>query len=114
MTDNEIIKTLDCCGKDSSYCVNGDKCPLYKNHFCREELKEKALDLINRQQAEIESLEKKIQHLFEEGLGDKAYLCEIIRVDTMVQTLKWLQEHNYITVSPEERQNIVKEMVGEE
>jgi hypothetical protein len=51
MTDKEIIKALELCGKDPFYCVN---CPFYKNHFCREELREKSLDLINRQQSAID------------------------------------------------------------
>jgi hypothetical protein len=60
MTDKEIIKALELCGKDPFYCVN---CPFYKNHFCREELREKSLDLINRQQAEKDELFGKNEQL---------------------------------------------------
>ena len=113
LTDKDIIKALECCASVDDGCLTD--CPLYDgDDSCFSTLLKPILDIINRLQAENESLEKKIQHLFEEGMGNKAYLCEIIKVDTMVQTLKWLQAHNYISISPEERQNLVKEMVGEE
>ncbi len=50
MTDNEIIKALECCEKDDC-----DNCP---NDFgnCYANLAGYALDLINRQKAEIEAL----------------------------------------------------------
>lgn len=50
MTDNEIKKALEC-------CVSTDdckKCPLGGTHQCYPTLEKNALDLINRQQAEIE------------------------------------------------------------
>lgn len=55
MTDEEIIKALEVCGKDQ-HCTY---CPLYKVQKedglgCIRNLKIYALDLINRQQAEIE------------------------------------------------------------
>lgn len=58
MTDAEIIKALKCCSNDDNeVCVNN--CPLYKTEECCEELPELALDLIRRQQAEIEELKNK-------------------------------------------------------
>ncbi len=58
MTDNEIIKALECC-KDAK--LNQDcldlKCPFATEYGCNidaEELRNAALDLINRQKAEIE------------------------------------------------------------
>ena len=59
MTDNEIIKALECCKpKQNRNC--GD-CPAYDlGNFCAAELKEKALDLISRQKAEIERLNKEV------------------------------------------------------
>lgn len=58
MTDNEIIKALACCSKTElgnlcSVCPKFDK----DNDFCQEELHESALDLIKRQQEEIEMLD---------------------------------------------------------
>ena len=61
MTDNEIIKALECCkeAKLQKDCLDL-KCPLSTEYGCnfeQEELRNKALDLINRQQAEIERLQ---------------------------------------------------------
>ena len=56
MTDNEIIKALECClkGCNAEGC---DNCPLYeKVEDCEIEIPIIALDLINRQKAEIEQL----------------------------------------------------------
>lgn len=64
MTDNEIIKALECCSN-----AVGEKCkecPINKN--CLEvELNKEALDLINRQKAEIKELVGKIDRLKEEN-----------------------------------------------
>ena len=57
MTDNDIIKALECCCKNN----NCEGCPLDYFDFssqCASELAIKSLDLINRQQAENERLEK--------------------------------------------------------
>ena len=61
MTDNEIIKALECCKKAK---LNQDcldlKCPFSTKYGCNidsEDLRNEALDLINRQKAEIERLQ---------------------------------------------------------
>ena len=62
MTDNEIIKALECCCKNN----NCEGCPLDYLTFssqCASELAIKSLDLINRQQAEIENLKAENQSL---------------------------------------------------
>ena len=59
MTDNEIIKALECCGCDNYQC---DNCP-YAYKTCT--VYKDSLDLINRQKAEIERLRKKIEELSE-------------------------------------------------
>ena len=51
MTDNEIIEALECCSKDD--CEN---CPMGFGN-CFSNLARCAIDLINRQQAEIEKLQ---------------------------------------------------------
>ena len=72
MTDNEIIKALECCVKTESI---GDcmtlKCPLMGDYGCeisaeKEKLYEYALDLINRQKATIDSMEKQLNEKNEE------------------------------------------------
>lgn len=60
MTDNDIIKALECCGIKGQYICEDD-CPMLNNgiksiSICRRELKLSALDLITRQKAEIKRL----------------------------------------------------------
>ena len=63
MTDNEIIKALECC---SNPCGNDcDECPKFVENYdtiieCGVFLMADALSLINRQKAEIESLNSRI------------------------------------------------------
>ena len=54
MTDNEIMEALKCCGDPYSTCV---ECPIKTDRRCNEHLANYALDLINRQQAEIDRLQ---------------------------------------------------------
>ena len=59
MTDNEIIKALECCCEQRYMCPR--ECPLYNVCDCGEMvLEKKAIDLINRQKAEIERLKEKV------------------------------------------------------
>jgi hypothetical protein len=54
MTDEQIIKALECCK-----IGNCDDCPFYGiKEDCDVELPEEALNIINRQKAEIERLQK--------------------------------------------------------
>ena len=63
MTDNEVIKALECCSrweltKDCSECAYESS-----DGICRENLFSDTLDLINRQKAEIERLNKEVDRL---------------------------------------------------
>lgn len=62
MTDNEIIKALECClHYDTGGCKN---CPLdCGSAMCIVNLMRGALDLIKRQQAEIEELKNRLNKL---------------------------------------------------
>ena len=56
MTDNEIIKALECCANEDTDC---EDCPVYK--YCDDNafgMVQNTFDLINRQKAEIEKLER--------------------------------------------------------
>ena len=56
MTDNEIIKALECCYTTGTSC---EECPMYNFDECNDVLMAKYVrDLIKRQQAEIEKLRK--------------------------------------------------------
>ena len=62
MTDNEIIKALECCMK---ICKDCDNCPCINNDYinvydCKYALLKNALDLITRQQKENKRLGKEV------------------------------------------------------
>lgn len=62
MTDNEIIKALECCGVSAE--GNCRECPLINDYSpCGVTLTANALNLINRQKAEIERLEELVYKL---------------------------------------------------
>lgn len=71
MSDKNIIKALECCVD-----CNCKECPCYKvvgtERRCTEIDEEKVLDLINRQQEEIEEAEHNIEllHRLKEGLKE--------------------------------------------
>lgn len=52
MTDNEIIKAVECCTGNTKCC----ECPMFRTPNCMNKAFGYALDLINRQKAEIERL----------------------------------------------------------
>lgn len=56
MTDNEIIKALECCSKN----ILCGQCPLKEKNNCINKLSAYALELINRQQTEIERLHDEV------------------------------------------------------
>ena len=64
MTDKEIIKALECLFG----CVDCREClysPRYEFPLCQQQVAKDTRDLINRQQAEIEQLKKKVEELSE-------------------------------------------------
>lgn len=66
MTDNEIIKALECCKDNSFNNFPCEKCP-YRGtrRYCANNLCEDALDFITRQKEEIERLKNKAEELSE-------------------------------------------------
>ena len=65
MTDNEIIKALECCigDTDGKDCFG---CPLYEIDDCQAHLNLAALDLINHLQAKLDEAEDTIQFAYKE------------------------------------------------
>lgn len=69
MTDNEIVKALECCGTKHTTITRGDGChncpmhPLHSN-ICMDMLHDLSLDLINRQK---ETIDQKLTSLFKCG-----------------------------------------------
>ncbi len=82
MTDNEIIKALECCHK-GVLCGN---CPMYGTRDCMLKLYKNSLDLINRQKAEIKDLQERNVVLRGAVDGQKA---EIERLQEAYKQLEW-------------------------
>ena len=76
MTDKEIIKALEYC-KEQGITSECSECNI-KEKVCRREMIAIALDLINRQQTEIENL-KKAYEIYEESSGLKWAKAEAIK-----------------------------------
>ena len=91
MTDNEIIKALECCGNIvDSTCK---KCVYHEtyNASCVVRLMRDALDLINRQKAEIEELQRRIVFWRE----DLNYQPEIERAEAIKEFAERLKKALY-------------------
>ena len=133
MTDNEIIKALECCisHKGNVACKSG--CPFHEQELCIEDgdaLLKHSLDLINRQKAEIERLKAEAEcadgyadalvakakseaiqefteRLKNEIISDTAYGCD------SNQHSGYYDYSIKIGDMPEYIDDLVKEMVGE-
>ena len=69
MTDNEIIKALECCFTNDFGKTNCNKCAFYTaTAKCMDDMQNAVIDLINRQKAEIERLTAKI--LVKDNIND--------------------------------------------
>ncbi len=99
MTEIEIIKALECCSKP--YC-NDNKCPLHKNTIntkdCITQLSTNALDLINRQKAEIERANCHIQKLVN-VTADLVHECDCAKQEAIKEFAERLKEKAYLTGS---------------
>ena len=97
MTDNEIIKALECCSVNAmGECK---ECPLLNDFSpCGVTLTTNALDLINRQKAEIDILIRK-----KETVRD-----EISQLQNEVETWKRTAEYN-----AKKYAELIKEMEGD-
>lgn len=89
MTDNEIIKALECvCGK-SVYCRSCPYSPRFPFAKCKEQCAKDALDLINRQKAEIERYKKYYETMeteiysFRKDQADVKFLKNKIRAEAI-------------------------------
>ena len=130
MTDNEIIKALECCKE--LICKD---CPIFPNStpvlLCKSRLEKEALDLIKRQQAEIEELESDngvTQYLLSEaweGIEEKDKWFEkresIVKAEAITEfaerlkaeILEWQYEFEYYDErkrAAKQVDNLVKEM----
>ena len=82
ISDNEIIKALECCTKKGCSDNETKECPLKPYEDCSRRLAIKALDLINRQNSKIESLQKRLDIADEETqLAHKANIDYVIQAE---------------------------------
>ena len=111
LTDNEIIKALECC-VTYEFCTG---CPLVDNCPSSYSLLKSALDLINRQKAEIER-----QREYIELLDIEHEAIKVSAIKEFAERLKEKSSHiidfdmrviNYVDV--DDIDNLLKEMEGE-
>ncbi len=111
MTDNEIIKALECCSTD-------DGCETCPAHGTGCELEKPALDLINRQKAEIERLAKEnigLKYDLQVASGESltAQSAAIKEFWNRVKAEKFTHKNLGELVYVEDGDNLVKEMEGD-
>ena len=91
MKDNDIIKALECCKEGN--CDDG--CPFYGvKEDCEAELPEEALNVINRQQAEIERYKGVIKLLEKDVANAKS--------ETVKEFERKIKAHAYYIDVPKE------------
>ena len=103
MTDNEIIKALECCVN----LLPCEECHLGRDFNCRDNLLENALSLINRQKAEIERLNKEVDCLSQCVLYSERFTYDLINELVKDIVIQYPEAEYYIY-------NLVKEMVGDD
>lgn len=120
MTDKDIIKALECCDypTDDLCC----ECCFKDEYHCTTALNEATIDLIKRQQAEIERLQKDSERLkkVQMQLDDVLIMRHIIKAEAIkefAEMLKndWIGNLYYcedLDIT-EWIDNLVKEMVGD-
>ena len=74
-TDEEVIKALDFCLNNET--IRCHKCPYRKTALCMSVLIKDALDLINRQRAEIERL----SHKCDDCAGCTQWICDCANIE---------------------------------
>ena len=113
MNNNELIKALECCNSNErGSCLN--KCPYYKHSAtCTQSMIADTLDLINRQQAEIERLTETLDiYAVEFDLKYASVKAEAIK--EFAERLKEKSKNNEWngTICGADIDNLVKEMKG--
>lgn len=119
LSDKNIIKALECCGRESCFgCPYRGKCHL-GNPMITD-----SIDLITRQQTEIERLNKEIQ-ITKDAYTMLQTKIEIIKSEAVKEFAERLKEKSEIVhlffvhtgehymVDIDDIDNLVKEMVGE-
>ena len=114
MTNNEIIKALECCKVAPQNC---DNCPML-NAECQQGLPKVALDLINQQQTRIKNLDFCYGKLSFDNINLTKEL-KTAKAEAIKEFAEKLKKRFYLiagrcVVNVYQIDNLVKEMVGEE
>ena len=123
-TDKEIMKALECCSNLRDCC----ECSYFHDKPCIQ-LKLDALDLINRQNTEIERLVSRVSVLaeiekdyalkygndFDVSIVKKQIRHEAVKefAERLKKKAFYVGGFTYLTVKVDDIDNLVKEMVGE-
>lgn len=118
MTDNEIIKAMQCVIGNSVSCSECEYQKALLFPICRRMCAENALDLINRQKAEIERLKKNIDGL---NIFTTNHM-KVIRLQAIKEFAERLRNKIWYSdwcnfekpITPEIITNLVKEMTEEQ
>ena len=131
MTDNDIIKALECCFLSECACKD---CPYSAFEICdTAKMINTVIDLINRQKAEIERLRKIIVGFIDEvGTWSNKYEVDIstihklpllakedfnirnkIKTEAIKEFAERFKEKSYLNDGVVYIDNLVKEMVGD-
>lgn len=114
MTDNEVIKALECCLTHTK-C---EECPMNQKRNCMTELMKNALDLINRQKEEIEQWKEeanRYQNLWCITVDD-IQTAKSEAYDEFAEKLSsyiYGELNNLIRLTSQELKKLVKKMKGE-
>ena len=93
MTDNEIIKALECCTKDDdNKCY---ECPYDREYYyeCKLNVMKETLNLINRKDAEIERLQTVKKHINNLILRDCDYVTAEAYNEAFIKALERLHDN---------------------
>ena len=102
MTDNKSIKALETCAKNRDTDAYCHECPYCDDGYCLDKMIADALDLINRQKAEIERLQNGIAISQKEtnrftvvkcgrGFGKQLFFNELVKA-TKAEAIKEFAE----------------------
>ncbi|MBQ8298149.1 MAG: hypothetical protein IJX77_10255 [Ruminococcus sp.] len=116
MTDNEIIKALECCSKTSQeICIK--ECPIFRRAGCIDELHKVVFTLISRQKEEIERykgvikiLENDVQTSRSETIREFAEKLK----DNTLRIRLGCGCHEYEVITKQGIDYLLKEMVGKD
>ena len=114
LTDSEIVKALECCSADKStkYCLT---CPLQDMGFVGECIPEKsknALDLINRQKAEIERFDQVIDQALTKTNEAKALIEKVEKMnkaEAYKEFAEKIKKHSYF--DHKDQRKVVAEII---